>query len=207
MFKLNRITMMPNPICDQAVEALSADDFLYYDKDGFELNLAEQKYYAAMNHPIHHPILNHTCWQEPWFSLQDEHPSLRLDHSMFLCRASYQGAAREQLDQLRSSIPQADYLLKTKQKWGFDIALDAQAPSGDMFEVLHIEFDSYDYDEFRDTMMYIEYCFFVMDWQLAAQRVWSQRDQWQHLKGFDQNHWKANYLLGWDKAEYTEKSV
>jgi hypothetical protein len=189
------------------VDAISVDDFLYYDKDGFELNLAEQKYYSAMNYPINHPILNHTCWQEPWFSLQDEHPSLHLDHSMFLCRASYQGAAREQLRELQSTVPLAGYLLKTKQKWGFDIALDDQAPGGDMFEVIHIEFDSYDYDEFRDTMMYIEYRFFIMDWQLAAQKIWSLRDKWQHLKGFDQNHWKANYLLGWDKAEYTEKSV
>jgi hypothetical protein len=76
-----------------------------------------------------------------------------------------------------------------------------------MFEVIHIEYDSYDYDEFRDTMMYIEYRFFIMDWQLAAQKIWSLRDKWQHLKGFEQNHWKANYLIGWDKAEYTEKSV
>ena len=198
---------MPNPICSRAVDDLSADDFLYYDKDGFELNLAEQKYYSAMNYPINHPILNHRCWQEPWFSLQDEHPSLHLDHSMFLCRASYQGAAREQLRELQSTVPLAGYLLKTKQKWGFDIALDDQAPDGDMFEVIHIEYDSYDYDEFRDNMMYIEYRFFIMDWQLAAQKIWSLRDKWQHLKGVEQNHWKANYLIGWDKAEYTEKSV
>ena len=198
---------MPNPICSRAVDDLSADDFLYYDKDGFELNLAEQKYYSAMNYPINHPILNHRCWQEPWFSLQDEHPNLHLDHSMFLCRASYQGAAREQLRELQSTVPLAGYLLKTKQKWGFDIALDDQEPDGDMFEVIHIEYDSYDYDEFRDTMMYIEYRFFIMDWQLAAQKIWSLRDKWQHLKGFEQNHWKANYLIGWDKAEYTEKSV
>jgi hypothetical protein len=45
------------------------------------------------------------------------------------------------------------------------------------------------------------------DWQDAADQVWEQRDQWQHLKGFDQNHWKAEYLLGWSKAEYTEKAV
>ena len=198
---------MPTPICNRAVDDLSADDFLYYDKDGFELNLAEQKYYAAMCHPINYPILNHRCWQEPWFSLQDEHPTLHLDHSMFLCRASYQGAAREQLRELRSTVPLAGYLLKTKQKWGFDIALDDQASDGDMFEVIHIEYDSYDYDEFRDTMMYIEYRFFIMDWQLAAQKIWSLRDKWQHLKGFEQNHWKANYLIGWDKAEYTEKSL
>jgi hypothetical protein len=44
-------------------------------------------------------------------------------------------------------------------------------------------------------------------WRDAADRVWQHRDQWQHLQGFDQNHWKAEYLLGWKKAEYTEKTV
>jgi hypothetical protein len=62
--------MMPNPICSSSVDNLTADDFLYYDKDGFELNLAEQKYYSAMNHPINHPILKnkdliHVCVEGP----------------------------------------------------------------------------------------------------------------------------------------------
>jgi hypothetical protein len=33
------------------------------------------------------------------------------------------------------------------------------------------------------------------------------RDIWLPLKGFAQNDWKAKYLLGWDKSEYTEKAV
>jgi hypothetical protein len=46
-----------------------------------------------------------------------------------------------------------------------------------------------------------------MDWNDAASQIWQHRDKWQHLKGYDQNHWKAKYLLGWDYAELLEKAV
>lgn len=197
---------MSNPSCYQAVDNIETKDFQYYDKDGFELNLAEQKYYAAMKYPIHHPILNHTCWQEPWFELEQLNQDLILDHSMFLCRCGYNGAANEQLQQLKKQTPLADYLLNTKTKWGFDFALDA-VRNDTMFEVLHVEFDHNSYETFHNRMIQFDWTVRHTDWYDAADRVWAQRDQWQQLKGFDQNHWKAEYLLGWKKSEYTEKAV
>lgn len=197
---------MSNPICTKVVD-LEAQDFLYYDKDGFELNQAEQKFYSAMNYPTHYPILNHTCWQEPWFELERTDLGLILDHSIFLCRASYGGDAQTQLEQLKSTVPLADYLLRTRMKWGFDFALDAVADDGTVFEVLHIEFDSHDYEHFKSRMICVEYTIRHTDWQDAAKRVWAERDKWQQLKGFSQNDWKAEYLLGWNKSEYTEKTV
>jgi hypothetical protein len=72
----------------------------------------------------------------------------------------------------------------------------------------HIDLhDNYDYEQFKNRMICFEYTVRHTDWQDAAIRVWNQRDQWQTLTGFDQNHWKAAYLLGWNKAEYTEKTV
>jgi hypothetical protein len=197
---------MSNPSCEYSVDNISASDFQYYDKDGFELNLAEQKFYAAMNHPIHHPLLNHTCWQQPWFELEHKDLDLILDHSMFLCRCSYERAAADQLKTLKAAVPFADYLLRTKRKWGYDFALDA-VREGTTFEVIHVEYDNHDFDRFGNHMINFEWTVRHTDWQNAADRVWSQRDQWQHLKGFDQNHWKAEYLLGWRRAEYTEKTV
>jgi hypothetical protein len=97
--------------------------------------------------------------------------------------------------------------MRTRAKWGFDFALDAVTPCGTVFEVLHVEFDSNDYDHFKNRMFMIEYAIRHTDWQDAADRVWAQRDQWQQLKGFAQNDWKAKYLLGWSKGEYTEKAV
>jgi len=207
MFRRHQIKLMSNPACEKSVQELDSKDFQYYDKDGFELNLAEQKFYAAMGYPINDPILNHNCWQETWFELESDKLDLILDHSMFLCRCNYEREAAEQLQRLKQQIPLADYLLKTKRKWGFDFALDAVAADGSVYEVLHVEYDNYDYEQFKNRMIYFEYTVRHTDWQDAAIRVWNQRDQWQTLTGFDQNHWKAAYLLGWNKAEYTEKTV
>lgn len=206
MFRRHEVTLMSNPGCRYSVTDLTTDDFRYYDKDGFELNLAEQKFYSAMNFPVNYPILNHRCWQEPWFELEQNDVNLILDHSMFLCRCDYSGDAREQLLMLKESIPTADYLLKTRVKWGFDFALDA-VRDGQIFEVLHVEYDHNNYETFVDQMMSFDWTVRHTDWHDAARQVWSHRLKWQHLKGFEQNHWKAEFLLGWKQAEYTEKSL
>jgi hypothetical protein len=205
MFRRRDITLMSNPQCWQATEVLP-EDFRYYDKDGFELNKAEQKFYQANQLPVI-DCLNHLCWQEPWFELEERDHNLILDHSMFLCRASYEGAAREQLLELKSTVPTADLLLRTRQKWGFDFALDAVSDDGTVYEVLHVEYDNYDYDRFKDEILMFDFRVRHTDWLDSALLIWSKRDEWQHLKGFEQNHWKSKYLIGWSKAEYTEKSI
>ena len=206
MFRRHEVTLLSNPSCEHSVDNLSASDFQYYDKDGFELNLAEQKFYSAMNFPINNPILNHHCWQQPWFELERSDLDLILDHSMFLCRCNYERDAAEQLKKLKETVPLADYLLRTKRKWGYDFALDAVC-DGTTFEVIHVEYDCNDFDRFRNHMLNFEWIVRHTDWQDCADRIWQQRDTWQQLQGFDQNHWKAEYLLGWSKAEYTEKTV
>jgi hypothetical protein len=198
---------MSNPVCVKPAIDLESKDFQYYDKDGFELNCAEQKFYSAMNHPIQYPLLNHTCWQEPWFELEHHNLNLILDHSMFLCRCSYNGEALEQLKELKQSMPTADYLIQTRPKWGFDFALDAVSADGTLYEVLHVEYDNYDYDHFKNRMLQFDYTVRHTDWQDAAKHIWDTRESWQTLQGFEQNHWKASNLLGWSKAEYTEKSI
>lgn len=189
------------------MDDLSAEDFRFYDKDGFELNIAEQKFYSVMGHPLDNLCLNHRCYQEDWFRLERDDLGLILDHSLILHRCNYTGDAAEQLESLKFQIPTAGYLLNTKPKWGFDFALDAVAEDGTVFEVLHIEFDSNDYEYFKTRLIMMEYTIRHTDWVDAAQRVWAEKPQWQYLKGFSQNDWKAEYLLGWNKCEYTEKAV
>lgn len=207
MFKRHQITLVSNPVCTRPVVDLTETDFKFYDKDGFELNIAEQKYYSAMNYPISHRILNHTCWQEPWFELDERVSDLILDHSMFLCRCAYDKEASDQLNSFKNKIPLVDYLLRSKRKWGFDFALDSVASDGTVFEVLHVEYDNYDFDDFKNKMLIFEWTVRHTDWRDAAHRVWAYKDQWEGLQGFEQNNWKATYLLNWNKAEYTEKTI
>ena len=207
MFKRFDVHVVSNPVCNEPIYEIVAEDFKFYDKDGFELNQAEQKYYRMMQYPTEHPILNHTCWQEHWFELEDRDINLILDHSMILHRCSYEGHAAYQLSKIKQNIPEADWLLKTKQKWGFDFALDAVSPDGKIYEVLHIEYDSYDYDKFIKNMQLFDYRVRHTDWRNAAKEILSKEDEWKNLTGFAQNDWKANFLIGWKRAEYTEKSL
>lgn len=206
MFKRFDVKLISNPSCTRPVEELAEQDFDYYDKDGFELCRAEQHFYRAMGYPINDPILNHTCWQETWFKLEDKTDNLILDHCMFLCRSNFDQAALDQLKKLKAIHPRADLLIKTKPKWGFDFALDAVI-NEEVIEVLHIEYDHRDYDTFTKNMLSFDYRVRHTNWKDAAQRVYDSRNQWQGLTGFEQNNWKAKYLLGWSKAEYTEKSI
>ena len=206
MFRRHNVTLMSDPRCFKAITDIEASDFKYFDKDGFELNGIERKYYAAMNHPINYPILNHCCWQEPWFELERDDLGLSLDHSMFLCRCEYAGAARDQLTELEKTYPLARQLLDVKTKWGFDFDLNAIADDGTVYEVIHIEYDNREYDRFKNHLIQFDYIVRHTDWCDVARDVWAHRDSWQTLKGFEQNHWKAKHILGWEKAEYLEKA-
>lgn len=201
---ISPVALDPNPCCVHQVDNLEEMDFLYFDKDGFELNVAEQKFYKAMEYPVNYPILNHCCWQEPWV-INTESSRLIVDHSMILHRASYSGEAYEQLSMLHY-YPYSWLLVAAKQKWGFDFALDSISETGQVFEVLHIEYDSYNFDRFVESKSQIEAFIRSTDWEDISVEIWKNRDQWQHLAGNEQNHWKSNFILGWDRAEYTEKA-
>ena len=195
--------LLRDPVCDQTAVDLQSQDFFYYDKDGFELNLAEQKFYLASGHQLT-TYLNHCCLQQKWLASLDDR--IIIDHALVLHRCRYQGTAREQLESLKTRWPQAGFLLETRSKWGFDLAIDSVI-DGEIFEVIHVEYDSQDFSEFESYLTAFESEVRKRDWADAAQRIWRHRDRWQHLHGFDQNHWKARFLLGWERAEYTEKSL
>jgi hypothetical protein len=137
MFQVHDSSIDSNIFCSKSVNDLKKEDFQYFDKDGFELNIAERKFYSAMNYPIHYPILNHCCWQEPWYSMNENDHGLFLDHSMILARCGYNGTAFEQLQSIKKEIPQVQQLIQIKPKWGYDFDLNAISDDGTVFEVLH----------------------------------------------------------------------
>jgi hypothetical protein len=207
MLKRFDVTVISDPICSEPINNFNPIDFKYYDKDGFELNQAEQAYYRQMGYPVDNGILNHHCWQEQWFDIEEKGTKLIVDHSMILTRCSYTGAALYQLQKIAKNIPEAQLLIDTPRKWGYDFALDAVSPDGKVYEVIHIEYDNKDYDKFCSSMLSFDYTIRHTNWIDAARKIWECRDEWQSLRSFAQNDWKANYLLGWKKAEYTEKSL
>jgi hypothetical protein len=204
MLARSQICIRTDLYCDRLCVDLHRSDFDYFDKDGFELNQAERKYYTIMGFKLTE-CLNHPTLAQTWYSTTT--PNLLVDHSLILYRCGYKGDAQRQLVELKKSVPQASLLLNTKPKWGFDLALDSIDQYGDIFEVVHIEYDTNIYSQFVDELNTIQERIDTIDWQHAARHIEHNRDLWQSLRGFEQNDWKARNLLNWTKAEFTEKAI
>jgi len=190
--------------CRGEAHNVRRSDFNYYDKDGFELTVAERKLYQD-NYFALSDCLNHWAFQNPWLELLPIIKNgLHLDHCMLLHRCDF---AEDALAQIKCyNHPGAAFMAQTKPKWGFDFAMDHLDDTGDAVEVLHIELDDYDLNRINDKRLQTESWLTQQDWQDLAQQIRKHQGEWQHLQGFAQNDWKARYLMGWTRAEYTKKS-
>jgi len=189
--------------CTQSAD-LQPADFRWYDKDGFELCAAEKKLYSAMNFPLTE-CLYHICWQDTW--LESNNPKILLDHCMLLHRCDFADSAVAEIQKLIPQNPKAQMLLKSKKKWGFDFALDYLDDNGNIWEVVHIEWDSYDFNEAADKLESIQEKIFLLDWEHISKYIIAKENDWSTLEGFKQNDFKAQEIFGWNFAERTLKSL
>lgn len=202
----------PNPRCVVSPKRilrgdLTQNDFAFYDKDGFELTLAERVFYRCNGHPVK-VCLNHDAYTTEWFTFNGS-DDLYLDHSLILHRCDFQDEALDQVKwYANNGYIAANWLIQSRQKWGFDIAMEGiDDRTGGIIEILHIEHDCHFYEEFVDTLHKFECMMQNIDWHDAKQQISANKNKWQHLPGYEQNDWKSNFLIGWSKAETTEKAI
>ena len=62
------------------------------------------------------------------------------------------------------------------------------------FEVLHWEYDGFDYDEIMEMKELVQPKLKEIDWSDAGQRILKHKDDWHHLDFFAQSDWKCNYF-------------
>jgi len=65
---------------------------------------------------------------------------------------------------------------------------------GNAFEVLHWEWDGFDYIEVECIRKIIEPKLLAINWDDAAEQILKHKDQWHHLDFFAQSHWKCDYF-------------
>lgn len=211
MFTVNEVDYPSDLVCTDPVQDHQFDenDFHYFDKDGFELNKAEQLFYHAAGHDINTGYLNKPAWMSLWIALDEPEKKSRIfiDHAFCTYRCNYRGQAAEQIKEQVRMYPEAHQLLQIRPKWGFDIDINAIAEDGTVFEVLHVEYDTYFYKQFNTQRQIVEDQLMSIDWNSAADEVWDRRLEWSKLTGYKQNDWKANLLLGWKYSEYIKKAI
>lgn len=171
-----------------------ARDLALFDQNGYDLTDLEQRY-AKVNKTSFHAHREHRhALKAPWFTQPDRVEGAVLNHSLLFERKGYKGEALEQLERWARANPLIYKIIKMRPKWGLDLSMDYVDREGNVFEVLHWEYDGFDFEEVEERKQQLDPVFSSIDWDDAAASILRQKDQWHHLDFFAQSDWKCNYF-------------
>jgi hypothetical protein len=187
----------PKSHWDQPLETASiplARDLALFDQNGYDLTDLEQRYAEANGTRAHSHREHHHALKAPWFTQPDRVEGAVLNHSLLFERKGYAGEALQQLQCWAKANPLIYKIIRIRPKWGLDFSIDYADRDGNVFEVLHWEYDGFNYAEVESRKQELEPRFAAIDWDDAAARILKQKDQWHHLDFFAQSDWKCNYF-------------
>jgi len=170
------------------------EDIDLFDQNGYDLTELE-KHYASYNMagPDSHRC-HRTALKTPWFVDDNKTEGSHLNHSLLFERKAYTGAALAQLKMWAENLPILNKIVALRPKWGLDFSMDYADRDGNAFEVLHWEYDSFDYEEVEIIKLQVQTKISNIDWDYAAEQILQHKDDWHYLDFFAQSNWKCNYF-------------
>lgn len=188
----------PDPYFRSAIdqESLpSAEQTELFDQNGYDLTPLERLYVEANGQSGRWHRPNHYALKSDWFT--DEQNSVtgaHINHALLFERKGYAGAALAQLEGWARHNNLIYKIIKMRPKWGMDISVDYVDGVGNVFELLHWEYDGFDYQEITDKKTYIEKFLLSLDWDGAAREMIRRKSEWHHLGFFEQSAWKTKFF-------------
>ena len=171
-----------------------AEDLALFDQNGYDLTVIEQ-HFANSNLGLVQSHREHRyAVKQDWFVQKQEIEGPVLNHSLLFERKGYAGPALEELKHWAKSLPLLHKIIAIRPKWGLDFSMDYVDREGNSFEILHWEWDSFDYNEIQSIKETIEPILLNIDWHQAAKDLIKYKDKWHHLEFFDQSDWKCEYF-------------
>ena len=188
----------PNGYWDKPVEKIlyipTVEDLELFDQNGYDLTQLEKHFaYSNFAKPKLHRDHIHAIKQD-WFTQERTIEGAVLNHSLLFERKAYSGAALDQLTHWARELPLINKVIAMRPKWGLDFSMDYVDRKGNAFEILHWEWDCFNYEEICAVKAKIEPILLSIDWEQAAQDLIKYKDNWHSLSFFDQSDWKCNYF-------------
>lgn len=189
--KLNDIKYWIHPIQDTEYYP-SVNDVSLFDVNGYDLCGLEQEY-AKVNMPaIEHRYKQ--AIKKDWIKDIDKSISgCHINHALLFERKGYSGPALDQLSLWAKDLPLINKLIFINPKWGIDLSIDYVDDNGNVFEVFHYEWDSFDYSKVLRTKEKIEYLALNTKWDSVAAELIKRKDEWSSLPFFEQSNWKCKF--------------
>lgn len=186
-----------NPYWSQALDKIFpplACDIALFDQNGYDLSELEKRYAAAnlANISLHRE--HRTALKQDWLTQPEKIEGAVLNHSLLFERKAYTGAALQQLNEWAHSLPLVNKITSMRPKWGLDFSIDYVDREGNAFEVLHWEFDGFEFSSIQERKIKYQEKFAGIDWDDAGVQLLKKKDKWHHLSFFEQSNWKCSYF-------------
>ena len=164
-----------------------------FDQNGYDLTVVEQQFAKANGYtPKEHRHL-HTCKEKWFYDAEISYVGPHINHSDLYFRHGFDLDAKDQLEEIAKDQPIYNKLLKMRPKWGVDMSIDYCDKEGNVFELLHFEWDSFFREQVKIVMHKVEDIVNRLDWDEKAQEMLERKDEWHHLGFFEQSDWKQNF--------------
>jgi hypothetical protein len=81
-----------------------------------------------------------------------------------------------------------------RPKWGLDFSIDYADRDGNVFELLHWEYDGFEHDEIQSKKIRMEEFLVNQDWPDRARVMLTRKEEWHGLGFFEQSEWKTRFF-------------
>jgi len=174
----------------------------YFDQNGYDLTKLEQLYAVANGaETTTHRNSEHITLRKEWFTAEEDREGPHINHAVMFERKGYSGDALQQLETWAGYRPHFHKLVAMRPKWGLDFSIDYCDREGNVFELLHWEYDGFEYNEIQDKKSKMEEFLLNQDWDERAQTMLERKSEWHGLGFFEQSEWKTRFF-GIDKERF-----
>ncbi|MDR0182005.1 hypothetical protein [Lysobacter arvi] len=183
------------PIAQGADGVPGPESVALFDQGGYDLSPLEKRYAAANRrhfsaHRTHRHAIRATWLASP----PAKNEGAVLNHALLFERKGFTGEALEQLQRWARVNPLLYKLVKLRPKWGLDFSMDYTDRDGNVFEILHFEYDAFVCEEIQERVDRYSRLFMSLDWDERAKCVLARREEWIDLDFEAQSAWKCDYF-------------
>ena len=174
----------------------------FFDQNGYDLTKLEQLYAVANGaNTTRHRNSEHITLRQTWFTDDSPESGPHINHAVMFERKGYSGEALQQLTTWAGYRTQFHKLIAMRPKWGLDFSIDYADREGNVFELLHWEYDGFEYNEIADKKAQMEEFLVNQDWTDRARVMIERKEEWHGLDFFEQSEWKTQFF-GIDKERF-----
>ena len=195
---LSKNNFNPNPYytlpidLDESIDLKSTIDT--FDQNGFDLTDLEIFYAKKMDLDIKKVRHTHFVLKDDWFTAEPTDRGCHINHAVIFERKGFAGAAKEQMIELADKCPLIHKVLQIKPKWGLDFSVDYADAQGNVFEVLHWEWDTFDFEEIQQKKKQMDIFLLSQDWNKMAKQLLDRKEEWYKLGFFEQSDYKTKFF-------------